>query len=116
MRRVAWAIVVLAIAGATGCAYSTTAPPGASAEGLGSGVETDQETVRAVQQQLLVAGFYPGPVDGLMGGRTREAIRAFQRKRGFPVTGRIDQASLGALLTASGTPAPGDRSHGNPLR
>jgi len=36
------------------------------------------ETIRTVQQALVDKGMDPGPVDGLMGSKTRQAIRDFQ--------------------------------------
>lgn len=48
--------------------------------------------LRELQQRLAVLGFDPGAVDGLLGPSTREAIRAFQRRQGLPVTGRVDDA------------------------
>lgn len=42
----------------------------------------------AIQRALSAKGYDPGPADGLMGPKTREAIRQFQRDNGFPVTGR----------------------------
>lgn len=34
----------------------------------------------------------PGPIDGKIGANTRKALRAFQRARGLPETGRLDGA------------------------
>jgi peptidoglycan hydrolase-like protein with peptidoglycan-binding domain len=33
----------------------------------------------------------PGPVDGIMGQQTRNAIAAFQRDNGMEATGEVDQ-------------------------
>jgi hypothetical protein len=46
--------------------------------------------VTAVQTELARRGYYHGPIDGLMGSDSREAIRAFQRAQGLPVTRVID--------------------------
>lgn len=46
--------------------------------------------VLAVQQGLAARGHDPGPRDGLIGPRTRAAVRDFQRAVGLPATGRID--------------------------
>ncbi|WP_375258703.1 lytic murein transglycosylase [Citreimonas sp.] len=54
---------------------------GADATGL------RQEQRRALQAGLNRAGFDAGTPDGVIGDRTREAIAAFQRARGLPVTG-----------------------------
>lgn len=65
-----------------------------------------EETARA-QRQLLNLGFNPGPVDGLMGPRTRAAIEGFQRERGLTASGRLDRATLDVLFApAPQAPAP----------
>ena len=53
--------------------------------------------VEAVQRRLAELGYEPGTADGLMGPRTRTALRALQRDRGLPQSGRIDAATLAAL-------------------
>lgn len=40
-----------------------------------------------LQRQLDALGFEPGEADGIPGGRTRAAIKAFQRQAGLPVDG-----------------------------
>jgi hypothetical protein len=54
--------------------------------------------VARVQARLARAGYYAGPVDGVMGPRTRYAIRAYEYRHGLPVDGRID----GHLLARMG--------------
>ncbi len=56
--------------------------------------------VREVQQLLAKLGFDPGPADGIVGARTRWAVRAYERSRGLPETGVVD-ARLLALLRAA---------------
>jgi hypothetical protein len=51
----------------------------------------------AVQTGLTQRGYYHGPIDGVIGSGSREAIRAFQKTQGLPVTGIIDPALLKAL-------------------
>lgn len=53
--------------------------------------------VRQVQAALQKQGFDPGPVDGMMGPKTREAIRRFQRAKGLQITGTMDTKTLDAL-------------------
>jgi peptidoglycan hydrolase-like protein with peptidoglycan-binding domain len=48
------------------------------------------EEVREVQQGLLDIGYWPGPIDGIMGPRTRAALRRYQQDENLPVTGRLD--------------------------
>ena len=38
-----------------------------------------------------------GPIDGVMGERTRQAIRAYQRDRQMPVDGQVSQALVSSL-------------------
>ena len=42
---------------------------------------------RGIQEELIAHGYAPGPVDGVVGRRTRQAISAYQRDAGLPVTG-----------------------------
>lgn len=43
--------------------------------------------VIGIQEELIVHGYAPGPVDGKPGRRTAAAIRAYQRDAGLAVTG-----------------------------
>ena len=40
-----------------------------------------------IQAALAQRGYYRGPIDGVWGPETRNAIRSFQAHRGLPVTG-----------------------------
>jgi peptidoglycan hydrolase-like protein with peptidoglycan-binding domain len=42
-----------------------------------------------VQQELARRGYRTGPADGVLGSRTRAAIREYQRHHGLPVTGEV---------------------------
>ncbi len=53
--------------------------------------------VRLVQERLAERGFDPGPVDGMMGRATREALGAFQANEGLPVSNGADAGTLAAL-------------------
>ena len=44
--------------------------------------------VEAVQRELLSAGYYKGPVDGVIGRRTRLAITAYQQAMGLEPDGK----------------------------
>ncbi|WP_375460325.1 lytic murein transglycosylase [uncultured Enterovirga sp.] len=50
-----------------------------------------------VQKRLAKLGLYKGEADGRHGGRTREAIREFQRRSGLVADGYADVAVLRAL-------------------
>jgi N-acetylmuramoyl-L-alanine amidase len=69
----------------------------------------------AAQRELARLGYDPGPIDGYMGPRTREAIRAFQKARKLAPDGILGPVTLGALLgqsdkTEPATPASGKRA------
>lgn len=50
-----------------------------------------------VQQQLAAAGYYDGPIDGVLGPMTREAIADFQADNGLVITSAIDEPTLATL-------------------
>jgi len=56
-----------------------------------------RQRIRQVQERLQAAGFSPGPVDGALGSRTRDALRRYQRAKGLRSTGEPDKATLKAL-------------------
>src|SRR5881227_3971847 len=61
-----------------------------------TGLSPDQVTVN-VQEQLAAAGYYDGPIDGILGPMTREAIAAYQADNGLAITSAIDEPTLAAL-------------------
>lgn len=68
-------------------------------------VTVPKETValiKAVQQILSKMGYDPGPIDGVIGGGTRRAIRTFEKEQKLPVKGRISGALLKALIRVTG--------------
>jgi len=71
---------------------STTpsAPNGTSGFGL------VEPTLRS-QVLLERAHFSPGVIDGMTGGNTRRALRAYQAANGLPVTGEADATTIGSL-------------------
>ena len=52
---------------------------------------------RELQQLLIERGYDIGEADGIVGERTREAIKAFQASAGLPADGRAGAKVLGAL-------------------
>ena len=69
-----------------------------------AGVELSDDApgamVAAVQEELTRLGLYSGRVDGLMGPKTRSAIRDFQRAAGVEESGMASEALLEALKAA----------------
>jgi len=59
-----------------------------NAYGSRSGAESN---VVRLQQRLARAGYYRGPIDGIMGSRTRYALRAYQHDHGAGANRMTDQ-------------------------
>lgn len=66
--------------------------------------DSSDQTVYQAQEKLKDLGYDPGRPDGILGKKTKAAIRHFQRDNGLPVTGKIDEqtkAKLGLLKPVS---------------
>ena len=61
-----------------------------------SGLAPDQ-VVANVQAALQALGYYLGPIDGLLGAATQEAIANYQRDHGLYTTSAIDEPTLAEL-------------------
>lgn len=67
-------------------------------------------TIEQIQRELNSAGYEAGPVDGVLGRSTRDAIRAYQRDKGLPVTGQPDHNLLDHMTSSDAAetrPDPG---------
>jgi peptidoglycan hydrolase-like protein with peptidoglycan-binding domain len=62
--------------------------------------------IQRAQQALKQAGHDPGPIDGVMGARTRAALEAYQKQQGLEASGQLDPA------TAAKLGGPGEQSRG----
>lgn len=89
---------------------------GSVARSIPSEQAVDPQFLAQIQQQLHSYGYYNGPVDGVYGEQTRQALTAWQQDQGLRATGTID----GQTITAMGvtgqssqqaqTPSDGQRS------
>jgi len=61
-----------------------------------NGLAPDQ-VIADVQAQLQRDGYYDGPIDGILGPMTQDAIAAFQADNGLEVTSTIDEPTLSTL-------------------
>jgi hypothetical protein len=57
----------------------------------------DRNKVQRVQSALRAKGFDPGPLNGVVGAKTKEAVQKFQDRFGIKATGTIDNQTLFAL-------------------
>jgi peptidoglycan hydrolase-like protein with peptidoglycan-binding domain len=73
------------------------------------------ENIKQVQEALKNKGHDPGPADGVMGPKTQQALRAFQKESGMQATGRLDDktaSALGVDASGSGSSSSGASSSG----
>lgn len=64
---------------------------------MGAVPTLNPDKIRQVQQALQNKGFDPGPIDGIFGPKTKEAVRNFQDRYGMKADGEIDNQTLYAL-------------------
>lgn len=60
-------------------------------------IDTNRDQLRDIQVRLTVLGHKPGPIDGLMGNRTRRAIVAFQEAEKMTGDGNVSEALIAML-------------------
>jgi peptidoglycan hydrolase-like protein with peptidoglycan-binding domain len=53
--------------------------------------------VKKLQESLRDKGYDPGPIDGVMGSRTRHAIGQYQTAESLPATGHLNRETAGKL-------------------
>ena len=70
--------------------------------GAGYGQPGGSPRVRAIQRSLRSAGHRPGPVDGVYGPRTQDAVARFQRTAGQAASGVLSMATAQALADTGG--------------
>ncbi len=71
---------------------------------------------RMLQQALNSGGFDAGPVDGIMGGKTKEALKKYQSQKGLNASGQVDRQTRAALLSERGKQTASRKGHGMPSK
>lgn len=54
-------------------------------------------SVKEIQRALAAAGYEPGPIDGKLGRKTKDAIRRFQQDSGLKADGIVGSETWGKL-------------------
>jgi len=66
-------------------------------EGVYSDTPVQDPTVSAVQTDLTQKGYFNGPIDGIYGPATRDAVAKYQIAKGLDVTGSLSPDTLRSL-------------------
>lgn len=61
------------------------------------GLPDPPDTVRRVQQILKSEGYDPGPINGVLGPKTEEALVQYQQKHNIEATGWLDRETKAKL-------------------
>jgi len=86
-------------------------PPG-SLPDVGSGLSvsaystSNRAGVKELQTQLKRMGFDPGTVDGVMGPRTKAAVKEFQKQNGLKTDGIVGPQTSAVLVALGGAASP----------
>lgn len=86
-----------------------------SAMGGGTLLESPAHSgdVHKAQRLLKELGYDPGPIDGVLGSQTQNAVRDFQKSQNLAIDGNVTKALLGALegqLQSNANPSKASRS------
>jgi peptidoglycan hydrolase-like protein with peptidoglycan-binding domain len=73
---------------------------------VGAAPSLMQVYTATVQEELARRRYYSGPIDGVLGGQTRTAIRDFQEDNGLPVTGEVSLELVNYLRLVTTAAAP----------
>ena len=108
------------VAASSGCAASgppaapitneLAVPPKWPLTAVGPG--TPREIVSAVQERLDNLGFWVPDYDGVFGAVTSQAVLAFQKSLGLPLTGQVDEYTA-LLLNMQGLRSAGQSTSGD---
>ena len=74
-------------------------------EGVYSETPVTDPTVNAVQTELIQQGYYNGPVDGIYGPATRDAVAKYQIAKNLEVNGSLSPDTLKSLGLPPVTPS-----------
>lgn len=68
--------------------------------------------ISGMQVRLQAAGYLKGGIDGVYGADTTNAVKAFQKAKGIPVSGAIDEMTYSALRNVDSSSASYESSGG----
>ena len=75
-----------------------------------TGMHGNAQNVKAIQQALKDKGHDPGPIDGVMGSQTKQALKSFQSANNLQPTGTLNAETAEKLGIQSGSQQLSSRS------
>ena len=81
---------------------NTPAPSEQQQAGQSRAMHPSRSQIRMLQQALNRDGLNAGPVDGIMGTQTRQALQKFQSQKGLNASGQLDRQTIAALRSQRG--------------
>jgi L,D-transpeptidase catalytic domain/Putative peptidoglycan binding domain len=72
------------------------------------------DAVRDLQVRMRQLAWYSGRITGTYDSQTVTGVTGFQGKRGFPVTGEVDQRTLDRLRSMTRTPTANEKNNVTP--
>ena len=70
--------------------------------------QVSSKTARSVQSELKQKGYYEGDIDGVIGPRTREGLRRYQKEQGLAGDGRLTHETAVSLGVSNKDAKPGE--------
>jgi hypothetical protein len=102
--------------GSTGSGSSGMSSSGSSgmsgSSGTAMGNRGSGSNIKEVQQALKDKGYDPGPIDGRMGAKTKEALKSFQSASNLSATGTLNSETAEKLGVQSSSSSAGSSSMG----
>lgn len=81
-----------------------------SSSGTATSHRASSSNVKEVQQALKDKGYDPGPIDGRMGAKTKEALKSFQSASNLSATGTLNSQTAEKLGVQSSGSSSGSSS------
>jgi len=81
---------------------NTPDPSMAKQGGQSGSIHLTRAQTRMLQQALNSGGLDAGPVDGIMGEKTKQALQKYQSQKGLNASGQVDRQTMAALLSERG--------------